>query len=128
MGNLPQELIECPQDGVSLWLAGCEPLIEVVHVFYILSLIRNVVDASGDSSEETNPHLCRMAREVGVCGERYCYPDNNERTDRIFAIHREAAADGLLTAFDIQLFVKLDGHVFQVAPLKECCDGLLNAW
>jgi hypothetical protein len=127
VNDLPQERIKPTQDWICLWLAVCKPLVETVHMFYVLFFVHNVVDASAGSSEETDPHPGRTVREMSVCGGRYDGANSKERADGIFPVHRQAAVDGFLAAFNVPRFIERDVHILQAATLKKCSGGMANA-
>lgn len=111
VNSFPQERIKPVQDCIFLWFAGCKPLVETVHMCYVLSLVHNIVYASADGSVEADPHPSRTVREVSVCEGHYGYPNSKEGADGIFPVHRQATVDGLLAAFSVHIFIERNGCI-----------------
>jgi hypothetical protein len=126
VSGFPQERIIGIQDWMPVWLAVCKPLVETVHMLYRLSLVRNVVNAGADDSEEANPHPGCMVREVCI-SIPHSHASSHVGTDGIIPIHRKAALDGLLAAFSVPGFVELDGCIPQAAALNKRSNNLANA-
>jgi hypothetical protein len=123
LGGLPQERIKRIQNGMAVWQAVHKPLVETVNLLYVL--VRNVVDAGADGSEEADPHPGSVVGDVGI-SITLGYANNHVRADGIVSVHWKAAVDGLLAAFSVPRFVELDGCILQAATLKKCGDGFAN--